>query len=98
MPHVPKSLTINLSKTEILIWNWNQRSDGAYTKFIIKIQDVILINTKHFKYLSVWIKFSVGDKDTEHRIGCATRVIFLNKLIRSGLSYGFQWKCGWYNR
>lgn len=37
-----------------LIWNWNERSDGIYPESIIKIQNVDLVNTKHFKYLFVF--------------------------------------------
>lgn len=43
-----------------------------------KIQDVDLVNNKHFKYLCVWIsynKFSRGDKEIEQT---ALEVVLLN--------------------
>lgn len=65
-------LKINLSKSETMIWNWNESSAGIYPESIIKIQDVKLVNTKHLKYLEGSIsykKFSIQEKENEHRVG-----------------------------
>lgn len=37
----------------------------------IKIHNVELINSKHFKYIGIWIgfiKFNIGNMEIEHRI------------------------------
>lgn len=65
-------LGINLSKTETLIWSWNESSTGIYPESIMKIQDVKLVNAKHLKYINGLIsynKFGIQGKENEHRVG-----------------------------
>lgn len=53
------------------MWVLNKCSDGTYTKSISRIQDVELINIKHFSYLFVGISynnFTIGDKEIEYRL------------------------------
>lgn len=42
-------LNMNLCKTEIINWYWNEKSEAIYLKFIINFQDVGLINIKTFQ-------------------------------------------------
>lgn len=58
-PHQTKDVHRNM------VWNWNESSEGTDPESGVKIQDLILINTKHYKYLGVWMgykKFSIGEK------------------------------------
>lgn len=58
-------LWLKLSKTETMIYNWNESCDGTNPKYIIKVHNVKLLSSKHFKQIIVWIsydKFSKGDK------------------------------------
>lgn len=48
----------NLSRTESMIWNENENSDGTYIQFILQIQHMELINAKHCKYIGVWISYN----------------------------------------
>lgn len=44
------------------------------TEPIAKIQEVEIVNTKHFRYLSVWISYNklrIREKEIENKIGCA---------------------------
>lgn len=45
-----KGLEMTFYKTENIIWNGNENSDSTNPEFI-KIQDVNLVTTKHFKDL-----------------------------------------------
>lgn len=52
LPSITKvGLSINFSKKEIMIWNSKENNDGTYPESMIKIQDMELLNTEHFKYL-----------------------------------------------
>lgn len=51
-------------KIFIFFWNWNESSDTTYPRFILNIQNMELINSKHVKYFSVSIscdKFTIWD-------------------------------------
>ena len=84
-------LTINLSKTETMIVNWNSASDGTYPNSILSLNGHNLINTKEFKYLGVWITYNdmhIGQKELEHRVTSAHnafaeyRQLMTNKTIK----------------
>ena len=67
-------LKVNMSKTETMVFNWQEESDGAYPTSIININNVELRNTKSFKYLGVWITYDtlgIGSQEVQHRINCA---------------------------
>lgn len=54
-------------------WKRKGRVDGTSRESITKIQDGDLVNTKLFKYYSVWITynvFSIRQKGIELRISC----------------------------
>lgn len=54
-------------------WKRKGSIDGTSRESITKIQDVDLVNTKLFKYYSVWMNyntFSIGQKGIEPRISC----------------------------
>lgn len=56
-----------------------QNSDGTYDVFLIKPQDMELINTKHVKCLGVYNCYNsslIGDNEIEHFIGCARVSVF----------------------
>lgn len=108
-------LTINLEKTETMIFNWNPSVDGVYPNSIITLNNQNISNSTSFKYLGVWITgncLHIGNQELNHRIDSAhcafaqsrklltnfkitlsTRMLFLNSLVRSCLTYGCHcWK------
>ena len=67
-------LHINISKTETMIWNWNEEKDGPYPSSIISINETKLKNVKEFKYLGVWNTYNnihIGEREVNYRIGSA---------------------------
>lgn len=53
---------------------WNESINDIYLELFVKIQDMELINFKHFTYLGVRViykRFTIGDKEIENMIRCA---------------------------
>lgn len=71
-------IKINLSETEIMVWNSNE-SRNVTDSESIRILNVKLVNTKRFICISVCInynKFIVRDNETEHNQDCAQSRFF----------------------
>ena len=103
-------LTINIGKTETMVFNWNEAIDGNYPQSIITIQGNQIQNSTSFKYLGVWFTkncLNIGEEEINHRVNSAhnafaehrklltnmsisinTRIMFLESLVRSRLTYG----------
>ena len=103
-------LTINLTKTKTLIFNWNNAHDGEYPTSIATMDNNTIDNVDSFQYLGVWLtgnSICIGSNELNHRINSAhnafaehrklltnmkihlsTRVMFLQSLVRSRLTYG----------
>ena len=103
-------LTINLTKTNTLIFNWNNTHDGEYPTSIASINENPIDNVESFQYLGVWVtgnSICIGNDELNHRINSAhnafaehrklltnmnihlsTRIMFLQSLVRSRLTYG----------
>ena len=77
-------LQMNLSKTETMILNWNDKMDGTYPISIIQLNQEDLQNTKYFKYLGVWITyndFNIGNCELQNRINSAKGAFVENKKL-----------------
>jgi len=101
-------LTINISKTETLIFNWDD--DNTYPESILTIDGQSIKNSKTFRYLGVILQYNelaIGQEELSSRISAAhnafamartmltnknialkTRVMFLDSLVRTRLTYG----------
>ena len=67
-------LNINELKTETMVWNWDEKTDGPQPESIIKIKGTAVKNSKEFKYLGVWNtcdNIHIGDREVKHRIASA---------------------------
>lgn len=79
----------NVSKTQTIIWYWNENSNGVCSESIFKIPDLKLIIIKHFKYLNVWSsqnKFRTENKETEYKIDCTMDSITQHRYKAKTLS------------
>ena len=77
-------LSMNLVKTQTMVWNWNEEIDGPYPNTIIKINDQHLENVKEFKYLGVWNTYNdvhIGQRELNHRIGSAAGAYYKNRQL-----------------
>ena len=78
------ALKDNISKTETMIWNWNENLDGPYPNSILKIDDIPLNNVKSFRYLGVWSDYNdihIGETELNHRINSAKCALAENRKI-----------------
>lgn len=89
-------LTINLSKTETMILNWDNSLEEQYPESIISINDIPVKNSASFKYLGVWFScdtVSIGKDELNHRVNSAHnafsehRKLLTNMHIRLSTSY-----------
>ncbi|XP_033098478.1 uncharacterized protein LOC117102327 [Anneissia japonica] len=67
-------LTMNVNKTETMVWNWSLERYGPYPSHLIKVNDIWIINSKIFKYLGVWNTYDdipIGNREMDHRISSA---------------------------
>ena len=82
-------LSINLNKTETLIFNWNKERDGDYPKSISTLNGQQIKNSTSFKYLGVWFSnncLSLGQDEISHRINSAHNAFAEHKKLLTNMS------------
>ena len=77
-------LSINITKTETLIFNWQNTTDETYPESIATINNIKIKNMQNFKYLGVWLNndsLHIGKKELDHRLCSAHNAFAEHKKL-----------------